>query len=54
MIVHAETYQKDQRLHYVSAARMQEELEAVGVPSVHPRAIPETEGRPKPAQKDRA
>jgi hypothetical protein len=54
MIAHAEKYQKDQRLHYLSEARMREELAAVGVPSTHPRATPETESPPKPAQKDRA
>jgi hypothetical protein len=30
LIVQAETYQKDQRLHYMSEARLEEELRAVG------------------------
>ena len=32
LIVQGEKYQKNQRLHYMSEARMQEELNAVGVP----------------------
>ena len=45
LIVHAEKYQSDQRLHYLSEARLQEELEAVG-------AGKETARAPKKKAKD--
>jgi hypothetical protein len=47
MIVHAERYQKNQRLHYMSEARLREELEAVGSPDA--RALnPPTPSLPSP------
>jgi hypothetical protein len=38
LITKAERYQKDQRLHYVSEARLAEELDAVGTAGRSPRA----------------
>jgi hypothetical protein len=48
LIVQAEKYQKDQRLHYVSEARLAEELDAVGKT---PIAIRKEEGEPEPGPK---
>jgi hypothetical protein len=45
LIVQAEKYQKDQRLHYVSEARLTEELDAVGKT---PAVLREKKGEPKP------
>ena len=49
---HAEKYQKNQRLHYVSEARLREELEAVGGPArVSMPGPQQNESRLKPAPK---
>jgi hypothetical protein len=50
MIVHAEKYQKDQRLHYVSEARLREELEAVGSPAGARASMPGLHRDEKPAE----
>jgi len=46
LIVQAERYQKDQRLHYVSEAKLTEELDAVGKT---PALVRKKEGEPGPA-----
>jgi hypothetical protein len=46
LITHAERYQKDQRLHYVSEARMREELEEVGAPPAA-QALPASPALPR-------
>ena len=49
MIVHAEKYQKNQRLHYMSEAKLREELEAVGTAEPPARALtPPTPSLPSP------
>jgi hypothetical protein len=53
LIVQADTYQKDQRLHYVSEARLQEELAAVGAMGAIPAArasMPGLQREEKPAE----
>jgi hypothetical protein len=59
LIAQAEAYQKDQRLHYMSEARLQEELEAVTAPPVHlsqgrKTAGGEGTGKPAPRHRDRS
>jgi len=48
LITHAEKYQKNQRLHYVSEARLREELEAVGGPARE--SMPGLQQNEKPAE----
>ena len=48
LILQAETYQKDQRLHYVSEARLQEELAAVGTAPAVRTLTPPTPSLPSP------
>jgi len=48
LITHAEKYQKNQRLHYVSEARLREELESVGGPAR--ASMPGLHGNEKPAE----
>ena len=48
LIVQAEKYQKDQRLHYVSEARLQEELNAVGAAPAARTLTPPTPSLPSP------
>lgn len=51
LITHAEKYQKNQRLHYVSEARLREELEEVGSPAIPARAsMPGLPRDEKPAE----
>ncbi len=59
LIAQAEAYQKDQRLHYMSEARLQEELEAVTAPPVplspgRRTASGEGTGKPAPRHRDRS
>jgi hypothetical protein len=57
LITHAEKYQKDQRLHYVSEARLTKELDAVGKPPavVRKKKTATEPADPKPPrQRDRA
>ncbi|MEO6194999.1 MAG: hypothetical protein ABIS20_18440, partial [Thermoanaerobaculia bacterium] len=55
LIVQAEAYQKDQRLHYMSDARLREELDAVTAPPVPLSRGEKTagEGTGKPANRHR-
>ncbi len=49
LITHAEKYQKNEKLHYVSEARLREELEAVGGPAAPARTLtPPTPSLPSP------
>jgi len=55
LIVQAEKYQKDGRLHYLSATRLEEELEAMGsagkeTPAAEP-SLPEGKGRDRHRQR---
>ncbi|HTG35838.1 MAG TPA: hypothetical protein VLB76_23175 [Thermoanaerobaculia bacterium] len=59
LIAQAEAYQKDQRLHYMSDARLQEELDAVTAPPVQisrgqKTAGGEGTGNPAPRHRDRS
>ena len=59
LIAQAEAYQKDQRLHYMSEARLQEELDAVTAPPVplsqrRKTASGEGAGKPAPRHRDRS
>jgi hypothetical protein len=55
LIVQAEKYQKDQRLHYVSEARLTEELDEVGkTPVALRKKEGEPDPQPEPREQDRA
>ncbi|HEX9944186.1 MAG TPA: hypothetical protein VGG03_19420 [Thermoanaerobaculia bacterium] len=57
LIAEAEKYQRDQRIHYVSAARLQEELDAVGAAARSPRALapfPDPSFPPSPGEEGRS
>ena len=59
LIVHAEKYQKDGRLHYLSATRLEEELQSIGSgakaarekPAAEPPAAPTPPGRGRNRQR---
>jgi hypothetical protein len=59
LIAQAEAYQKDQRLHYMSEARLQEELEAVTAPPVplsrgQKTGVGDEARKPAPRHRDRS
>lgn len=43
LVIAAEKYQKDSRIHYLSNARLEEELRSVGASAERPRAAPSAE-----------